>query len=169
VSQVAAVSDSRSSEGDRLAGYIYGTIVSLAVVVDGARAFPDHPGEVAGIVAVTSVVFWLAHVYAHWLGHSVARGEQLTIHELRHIARVEVPLVEAALLPIVALVLGEVGVVSLSHCYWLAFAFGMVVLVGEGVRFARIEDLGFLASCAVVAGNGAIGLLLIALKLVANH
>ena len=169
MSQVAAVSAARTTEGDRLAGYIYGTIVALSVVVEGARASPEHPGSVAAIVAVTSIVFWLAHVYAHWLGQSVARGGQLSFGELRHIAWRELPLIEAGLLPVLALVLGEVGLVSVSHCDWLAFGFGMILLVGQGVRFARLERLGFLASCGVVLANGLLGLLLIGLKLIATH
>ena len=169
MTQVAAASDVHTTEGDRLAGFIYGTIVALSVVVEGARAYPDHPASVAAFVAVTAVVFWLAHVYAHWLGHSVARRQQLSFGELRHIAWRELPLIEAGLLPVVALVLGELGVVSVPHSYWLAFGFRMVLLVGQGVRYARLERLGFLASCGVVAANGLLGLLLIGLKLVASH
>jgi hypothetical protein len=169
VTQVAAVSDVRSTEGDRLAGYIYGTIVALSVVVEGARAYPDHPGSVAALVAATAIVFWLAHVYAHWVGHTVAGGGSLSFGELRHLAWRELPLIEAGLLPVLALVLGEIGLVSVSHCYWLAFGLGMILLVGQGVRFARLERLGFLASCAIVVANGLLGLLLIALKLVASH
>ena len=169
MTQVAAVSTSRTTEGDRLAGYIYGTIVALSVVVEGARAYPEHPADVAAFVAVTSIVFWLAHVYAHWVGHTVTRGGRLSLGELRHLAWRELPLIEAALLPMLALVLGEVGLVSVSHCYWLAVGLGMILLVGQGVRFARLERLGFLASCGVVAANGLLGLLLIGLKLVASH
>jgi hypothetical protein len=169
VTQVAAASVVRTTEGDRLAGYIYGTIVALSVIVEGARASPEHPGSVAAIVTVTSVVFWLAHVYAHWVGQTVTRGGRLSFGKLRHIAWRELPLIEAGLLPVLALVLGEVGLVSVSHCYWLAFGFGMILLVSQGVRFARIERLGFLASCGVVLANGLLGLLLIGLKLVATH
>ena len=50
--------------GERLGGYIYGTIVVLAVLVAGAKAYPTAAGKIAALVAITSVVFWLAHVYA---------------------------------------------------------------------------------------------------------
>ena len=79
----------RTGIGERLAGFVYGTIVVLAVLVAGARAFPDDAGRIAAMVAVTSVVLWIAHVYAHSLAHSVARDERVSLAELRLIARRE--------------------------------------------------------------------------------
>jgi hypothetical protein len=159
----------RLAEGERLGGFIYGTIVALAVVVAGARAYPDGAGHVAILVALTSGVFWLAHVYADALGHSVAADEHLRLAELRYIARRELSIVEAALPPIVALTLGSIGILSTRASYWLAFALGMVVLFIQGVRFARIERLGLLGTLAVVAGNVGFGIVLIGLKLFASH
>src|SRR4029450_13763521 len=78
-----------SAMGGRLAGFIYGTIVTLSVVVAGARAHPQGPGHVAVLVAVTCLVFWIAHVYAHALGHSAALGEHLSLGELQRIGRRE--------------------------------------------------------------------------------
>ena len=82
--------------GERLSGFIYGTIIALAVLVAGAKAYPHAAGRIAALVAVTSVVFWLAHVYSHSLAHSVAKDEHLSLAELRHIARREASLIEAA-------------------------------------------------------------------------
>ncbi len=160
---------SRTAEGERLGGFIYGTIVALAVVVDGARAFPDSTGPVAVLVATTAAVFWCAHVYADGLAHSVSRDERLRPSELVHIARREFSLVQAALGPVVALLLGAVGVLSTAGSYWAAFAFGFAVLVGRGLQFARIERLGMVGTLGVVAGNVAIGLALVGLKIVAMH
>src|SRR5262249_19004441 len=61
----------RAAMGERLGGFIYGTIVALSVIVAGARAYPHGAGHIAALVIVTNVVFWLAHVYAHGLAHSV--------------------------------------------------------------------------------------------------
>jgi hypothetical protein len=159
----------RAHQGERLAGIIYGTIVALAVVVGDARAYPHEPGHAAALVAATTTVFWLAHVYAHALGESVRRDERLTILELRTIARHELAIVEAGLFPVIALLLGTVDAVPDSTAYWLAFVFGMVVLVAQGFRFARIERLGALQTLAIVCANAALGLMLVALKLVVSH
>lgn len=155
--------------GERLAGFIYGTIVVLSVIVAGARAYPHGPGHIAALVLVTAAVFWLAHVYAHGVGHSVAHDEHLSLAELRFIARREGSIVEAAVPPVAALVLGHFGVISAHASVWLAFGLGLGVLVAEGIVFARVERLRLLGTLVVVALNLCFGLVLIALKLVVSH
>jgi hypothetical protein len=159
----------RAARGERLAGFIYGTIVVLSVIIGGARAYPHGPGHIAVLVVVTSVVFWLAHVYAHGLGHSVSHDEHLSLAELGHIARREGSIVEAALPPVAALLLGAAGVMSTKASVWFAFGLGLAVLVAQGITFARVERLGRLGTLVVVAVNLCLGLLLIGLKLVVSH
>ena len=69
----------RAAMGERLGGFIYGTIVALAVVVAGARAYPHGAGHIAVLVAATSVAFWLAHVYSNAVAHSVASPKRIVI------------------------------------------------------------------------------------------
>jgi hypothetical protein len=159
----------RAAIGERLSGFIYGTIVALSVIVGGARAYPHEPGHTAVLVAVTCATFWLAHVYAHALGHAVHRGEHLSFAELRRIARREASVLEAALPPIAALVLGALGVFAPRTAVWIAFALGLAVLAAQGFVFARIERLGRVATVAVVAANLGLGLLLVVLKLIVSH
>jgi hypothetical protein len=159
----------RAAMGERLGGFIYGTIVVLAVVVAGARAYPHAAGHIAALVAATTVAFWLAHVYSHALAHSVASDQHLSFGELRRIARREGSIIEAALPPLAALLLGAVGVLSTQVAVWSAFGLGLAVLAAEGVTVARVERLGPLATLAVVAGNVSLGVLLVGLKLVVSH
>jgi hypothetical protein len=159
----------RSALGERLSGFIYGTIVALSVIVGGAKAYPESPERVAALVGVTCVTFWLAHVYAHGLGHSVAHGERLSFAELRHIARREGAIVEAAVPPVVALLLGAVGILEAKTAVWLAFGLGLGVLAVEALVFARAEHLGRLATLVVLAANLAFGLALVGLKLLISH
>src|SRR6266480_2313382 len=123
----------RAAMGDWLGGFIYGTIVALAVVVAGARAYPHAAGHIALLVAATSVAFWLAHVYSHALAHSVASDQHFSFGELRRIARREGSIIEAALPPLAALLLGALGVISTQVAVWAAFSLGLVVLAAEGV------------------------------------
>jgi hypothetical protein len=155
--------------GERLGGFIYGTIVVLAVVVAGARAYQHEAGNIAALAAVSVVALWLAHVYAHGVAHSVSRREHLSVAELRRIARREGSIVEAALPPIGALLLGAVGLVSTKGAVWLALGLGLVVLAAQGVAVARVERLGWLGTLGIVAANLGLGLLLIGLKLVVTH
>src|SRR5262249_1263813 len=153
----------------RLGGFVYGTIVVLAVVITGGKSYPHEPGHVAVLVVVTTVVFWLAHVYSHALAHSVSRDEHLSFSELRDIARREASLLEAGLPPVVALLLGSIGVLSDNAAVWLAIALGLAVLAAQGIVFARIEKLGWLGTLVVLALNLALGLLLVALKAAVTH
>jgi hypothetical protein len=159
----------RAARGERLGGFIYGTIIVLAVLVAGTRAYPHDPAHIAALIAVTSVVFWLAHVYAHSLGHSVATDEHLSLAELRRIARREGSLVEAAVPPLCALMLGAFGLLSTRAAVWVAFGLGLAVLAVQGVVFARVERLGRLGTLAVVAANLGLGVLLVGLKLLVSH
>jgi hypothetical protein len=160
---------SRAAIGERLGGFIYGTIVVLGVLVAGARAYPDDSGLIALLVAISSTVFWLAHVYSHGLAHSVARDEHLSLAELRRIARREGSIVEAAVPPVVALLLGAFEVVSTKTAVWIAFGLGLGVLAVQGVVFARVERLRWPATLLVVAANLALGAALVALKVLVTH
>ena len=160
---------SRVGRGERLGGFIYGTIVVLAVIVAGARAYEHEAGHIAGLVAVTVLVFWLAHVYSHALAHAVAHGEHLSIEELRHIARREASILEAAVPPLAALLLGAFGILSTKLAVWAAVAAGLVVLCAQGITFARVERLGRLGTLAVVAANLGLGVALVGLKLLVSH
>ena len=89
----------QSTMGVRLGGFVYGTIVVLSVLVAGVRAYPSDAGRIAVLVVATSVVFWVAHVYAHGISQSIADEDRLSLAELREIARHEGSIVEAAFPP----------------------------------------------------------------------
>jgi hypothetical protein len=164
-----AVNFSRAATGERLGGFIYGTILVLAVLVAGARAFPHAAGHIAVLVAVTSVVFWIAHVYAHGLAEGVAKDEHLSISALRQIGRREQGIVEAALPPLGALLLGTFGLISTTAAVWTGLGLGLAVLVVEGLAFARAEQLSRVATLVVIAANVGLGMALVALKLLVAH
>jgi hypothetical protein len=155
--------------GERLAGFIYGTIVALAVVVASARAYQHDAGHIAVLVASTAVALWLAHVYARGLGRSVANEEHLTFAELKHIARHEASILEAAVPPLAALLLGALGVISTHAAVWIALALGLGALTVQGLRFARVERLGLLGTLFVVGANLSLGVLFVAIKLLVTH
>lgn len=159
----------QAAMGERLAGFVYGTIVALGVLVAGARAYPDAAGRIAALVLTTTVVFWLAHVYSHALAYSVGHDEHLSLAELRRIARREASILEAAVLPVAALLVGAFGLISEKGAVWVAIALGLVVLAAQGFLFARVERMGWLGTFVVVALNLGLGLLLVALKLLVSH
>ena len=103
------------------------------------------------------------------VAESVAREEHISVADLRRMARREGAIVEAAVPPVVALLLGAFGVLSTRAAVWLAFALGLLVLAIEGLVVARVERLGLLGTVGIVAANLALGLVLVVLKLVVTH
>jgi hypothetical protein len=156
---------SRAYIAEHLGAFVYGTIVVLSVIVAGAKAYPEDTTRIAVLVAVTTIVFWLAHAYAHALAQSVRGDEHLTFPEVRRIGRDEAALVQAGVPSIVVLLLGSLDLFETDTAIWLAVAFGLIVLAVMGFVFARVERLGPTGTVVVVAINLALGLLLVALKL----
>jgi prepilin signal peptidase PulO-like enzyme (type II secretory pathway) len=154
--------------GERLGGFIYGTILALAVLVGAAKAYPDDPWKIVVLLSVTAVVFWLAHVYAHSVAHVFSEDRRLSFGELRGIARHEASIVEAALPLVGAMLLAAFGLVSTRTAVWIAYGLGLGVLIASGLVFARADRLSPLATLVVVALNVALGLVLVALKLLVH-
>ena len=159
----------RAALGERLGGFIYGTILSLAVLIGGVKAFPHSAWHIVVLLTVTAVVFWLAHVYAHSLAPVVSEDRHLSFAELRRIARHESSIIEATIPPVAALLLAVFGLLSTKAAAWIAYGLGLAVLTASGLIFARVERLGWLATLVVVALNVALGLALVGLKLFVSH
>lgn len=153
--------------GDNLAGGIYGTILVTSII---AAADSSHTiWRSFGILEVTVVVFWLAHVYAHALAWSLDGNEQFSRSGLRRVARKEWPLLQAAVVPSIALIAGGIGLIAAQTAYWIAVGFGVVMLVWWGLILARQEGLSRLATCAVVFVNASFGLVIVLLKEFVGH
>jgi hypothetical protein len=153
--------------GDNLAGGIYGTILVTSIV-----AAADGSVEIwrsLGIVEVTVLVFWLAHVYAHALAWRLDSEEKFSRAGLRRIALSEWPLLQAAIVPSIALVAGGLGLISAQAAYWIAIGFGVVALIWWGLLFARKERLSVLATTIVVLVNASFGLCIVLLKEFVGH
>lgn len=155
------------AEGDNLAGGVYGTILvtSIVAAADASEAI----WRSLGIVVVTTVVFWLAHVYAHAIASSVDRSAAFSLAEVRRIARHEWPLLQAAALPSLCLAAGGLGLVELTSAYWLAIGVGVAALTWWGLLFARQTGLSRTATFVVVLVNAAFGVCIVALKVFVDH
>jgi hypothetical protein len=154
--------------GGSVASTVYGTIVVMATLT-AAYATEKHPWKLAGIVAGTVVVFWIAHLYAHGLSESITLSRRLTLDELAHIARREAGILMAAAAPIAALVVGATTLVGETTAVWLALAIGLVTLAVEGFRYARLERYGRAGTLVAIAVNLSLGLLVVALKVGLAH
>ena len=152
-----------------IAGAVYGTIVVLAAVTAGAKAFQNDLWRLVAIVVTTVLVLWLAHVYAHGLAESIRMGRRLDAAELGAIARRELAIPVAAVAPAGVLVLGAVDLIEGRTAVWLAIAVGVVTLGVQGLRYARVEGLGSAGTLLSVSANLALGLVIVALKVIVAH
>lgn len=154
---------------DTVAGTVYGTIVVLSVLAAGAHAYEHHLWRLASIAGISALVLWIAHIYSHGLGESLAAGRRLTLGEIRSIAQREYSIVLSAVLPVAAVALGAAGVVHEPTAMRWAFGVGIITLTAQGVRYARLEDLGRTATIATVSLNLALGLAIIAVEAFVTH
>src|SRR5215211_7048736 len=103
-----------------IAGTVYGTIVVLATLSAGGKAYEHDLWHLAAIVITTVLVFWIAHVYAHGLGESLQVGRRLHAAEFGAVAGRELAIPLAAVAPTTMLALGAVGVFRGSTAVWLS-------------------------------------------------
>jgi hypothetical protein len=154
--------------GSGIASTVYGTVLVMATLTVG-YATEKHPWKLAVIVATTSFVLWISHLYAHGLAASIEVSRHLRRDELVAILRRELGILLAAAAPVAALILGAAGVFSETTAVWLALAIGLVTLAVEGLRFARLERLGVTGTIAAMGLNLALGLAIVALKVAVAH
>ena len=152
-----------------IAGTVYGTIVVLAALSAGGKAFEHDLWHLAAIVVTTVLVLWIAHVYAHGLGESLQLGRRLDAAELGAVAGRELAIPLAAVAPTTILALGAVGLFRGSTAIWLADGICVATLAVQGLRYAALERLGRLGTLTSVALNLALGLTIVALKVVVAH
>ena len=157
------------SSSSEIAGVVYGTIVTMGAITAGTRGGTPDAAGLAGIVAGTVLVLWLAHVYSDTLAESISRGRRLDRKEFLAVAREELAIPLAAVVPIGALVLGAAGLFKESTAIWLAMIFGLLTLAVEGIRYATVERLGAVATIVTVGLNVALGLIIVGLKAGLGH
>ena len=152
-----------------IAGTVYGTIVVLAALAAGGKAFQNDLWHLIALVDVTVLVLWIAHVYSHGLGESLQLGRRLDAAELGAIAGRELAIPLSALAPTAILVLGALGVFKGTTAIWLADGICVLALAVQGLRYALLERLTTVGTLISVALNLALGLTIVGLKVLVSH
>ncbi|HEY6759657.1 MAG TPA: hypothetical protein VI318_09210 [Baekduia sp.] len=164
------------SEGDPVAdqvepprsGGLYGTVLVLAVIIALTKSGKASPEVVLGGVLITSLVFFVVHVYADTLAARVRYPDRPWLQLARHHAQHESPILGAAIPPSVPLLLGVAGVLSRQAAGWCAIAVGLFSLFAWGVALGRA--LGYRHGGALAIGllNVALGGLMVGLKVLVH-
>jgi hypothetical protein len=162
-----AAAEETAVEAPRSGG-LYGTVLVLAVIIALSKSGKAETAILLGGILITSLVFWVVHVYADTLAARVrtpGRGWGATIS---HHARHELPILEAPVAPAIPLVLGTVGVLSRHTASWAAIVVCLVALFAWGLAVARA--LGYRGVLAVGLGllNVGLGGLMVLLKVLVH-
>ncbi|WP_133917936.1 hypothetical protein [Streptomyces sp. NBC_00582] len=154
----------RRSRADYTGG-VYGSMLAASVVV-GAGALGDFPRlELVGLLLLTGVVFWLAHVHAQMFGARLAQRQRDRGAVLLHVCREEWPIVEAAVPPAVAVAISPVLGLDLAGTLWFALSVAVAGQVGWSVAAARRAGATWALVAVTASVNLLLGLLIIAFKL----
>jgi hypothetical protein len=149
-----------------LANAIHGTVVGAAVMV--AASLHGSLGEILVTVLVTLLVYWLAERYAHLLAAGV-RGRQVGWRETRagiaRVARRGWPMVEAAYLPLVVLVVVDLLSARLTVAVVASLGMSTLLLVALGYLAARRAGATGVGAFGWAAVSGVLGLATVSLKL----
>lgn len=153
----------------RIGSTIYGTLLVLTALTASYAGERHHAWKLVELVLTAAVVFWVAYIYAHALSESIENRRRLDRRRIAGIAGRESGLILAAVAPILALLLGALGLIPESVSVWLAIGVGLGTLTVEGVRYARLTDLGRAGTAAILVMNLVFGLCVVVLKVILVH
>jgi len=141
------------------------TAVVAGLSVD--PAISPFKGLVAAVV--TSVVFWVAHVYADLLALRMEGGVRPSHAAVREVLGREWPMVQAVWPAALMLALGWIGVFERDTAYWLAVLAGVAAMAVWGLTYARKEGAHWLGMLVSVLVNVVLGLIVVLLKVLVTH
>jgi hypothetical protein len=158
---------SRTTEpgtGRRAAPAIYGQILSTAVVATLSED-PDYAvSDVLIAVIVTTVVFWLAHVYAESTARRLTMDRNIHLDEIGVVAREEGTMVLAAIPTVLVLSLAAFEAFGRNLALDLALALGIAELFGLGFVIARRSSFRFWGTVGSILLTASFGVVIVSLK-----
>ena len=149
------------------AGAIYGTILATAVVATAGHD-PATVNRSAVIVAVTSLVFWLAHVYSLGVAARLVLQRRVRRDEMVSIAKAEWPMLQSSWPIILVLLLGAIGVIDREVAINVAMFVGIGALFTYGLVMGRQEHMGWAGMLRNAIVTGSFGLAILALKILVH-
>jgi hypothetical protein len=156
----------KSAARARAAG-IYGTIVTGAVLATGGGQV--RAVSLALLVFGTLVVYWMAELYAEVLGGHVHEGRLPRGVELRSLIASSWHMVTASYVPLVVLVAAALLGLSVTAASYAALAATVLLLLFHGHSASVDAGLSGWRLLGVTALAGALGILMVGLKIVIAH
>ena len=161
----AAAAETIPGVNANLAGAIYGEI-GVGALLAGETALRETYAATIGAVALTIVLYWLAHAYAAFAAKRLREEEHLRLKGLAAELVHEVPILGGAAVPLLALAIADAAGASLSTAVNAAiWTTAAMIAAIETVAAIRAEAKGLELAAEVALGIG-LGLLVIAIKVV---
>jgi hypothetical protein len=157
------------SRGARIAGAIYGTLLATAVVAGLSGNASVSAGRGLAAVIVTNVVFWVAHAYADLVALRLECRVRPGRAAVMAILSKEWPMVQSAWPASAILLLGWIGVLQRDTSYSLAIDAGIVAMAVWGLTYAKREGARWPGMILSALVNVALGLVVVALKVLVTH
>jgi hypothetical protein len=147
---------------------IYGAVLATAVIAALSEDHAAGPLELAGATVNTSLVFWLTHVFARYVGERAANEDSAEWNSVAQLLGQEIPMVAAALLPAAILALGDLDFLSRDDAVTVALASGVLELAVWGAIAGHHERWGLTGVALGSAAASALGLLMVFLKVLVH-
>jgi hypothetical protein len=148
---------------DNPAGLIYGTI-TVAALLAAESARQETYGDTVGAVALTLILYWLAHSYAEFTGERIRDSERFTYAGLVRTGTHELTVLLGAAVPLVVILIcwaaGAALGTAVSAGIWTSVAIVVGAEVVIGIR-AELTGRDLVRQTAVGA---LLGLLVLALR-----
>lgn len=117
-----------------------------------------------GLVLLTQIVYWLAHVYAELVGQRISADRSTTSRQVRHLLEEEWPLVAVSFVPLAIIVLATLLGASSNQAV-LAGLWGNVALLAGWALLAGLRSKLRVGELLLyVAASLLLGLALVAIK-----
>jgi hypothetical protein len=149
-----------------LAGSLYGMVLvtSILAALDGSEKIR----YAIAAVLVTTLVFALAHAWAHALATSGAARAPLDRHALLASLGHEFAIVEAALPATVVLLLAALDVYSVETALWIAVLVNVALLFIWGAGLRQLADGTGMQVLGAGLASASLGLVLVGLKVLVH-
>ena len=154
--------------GTNAARAIYGQILSTAVVATLSEDSEYSEFDVFLAVVISTLVFWIAHVYAESAAQRLNQQENLTLRQIAANGRSEGAMVLAAIPTALVLGLGAFEALNRDLTLDLAIALGVAELAGLGLIIARRSEMGLGGTIGSMLLTTSLGMLIVGLKTVVH-
>ena len=148
------------------ASAVYGSLLVTALVAAQARS-DAVPEFIAATLVIGVGVFWLTEVWTELI--AIRTRGPITRGEVAAVARAELPMLSAAVLPTILLLTATFGYTTPDQAANLALAAGIVQLFARGLVVGLAMRRGWAPALVVALVDVGLGLIIVALKVAVLH